>query len=309
MEYNYSNPFNKFRAGKSIWKWVLIYVLIGAVAYGLVYLAFFYKKGGGGYDNQEVESEILTNDSPVAQTYTSDNYYFSVLWPPNWKIEKNNMGILLSGKEGMFNISWSGGGACDEDKITQFTKKEDFYWICDSKPDGSYLHATISKKSNENIAIGVIPSASYSTEDGKWIFLKVLENIRLDPQGIASWKTYNNNQYGFTFKYPENFFVEEPLMVANQCDFEKFSKECPDRKDEKIIIKKVQYCHNQHNETSSGITYYYDSYMAVRNYDAYEEKNSNFCLSVLLKTSEGSERVKTLEKIVPTFKFTDYGIS
>lgn len=300
MDYQYNK--------KSIFKWVLIYLVIGAVAYGLIYYLFFYKGNSIKYNSQDqreqVESEILTNDSQIAQTYTSDNYYFSVLWPPKWKIEKGDMGVLISGKEGSFSIAWNGlGGACDENKITQFTKKENSYWICDLMPDGSYSHATISKKSNENIAIGVIPTANYSTEDGKWIFLKVLENIKLDPQGIASWKTYNNNQYGFMFKYPENFFAEEPLMVASQCDFEKLSKECPDRKDEKIIIKGVQYCHNQHNEATTGNVYYYDSYVTVRNYDAYQEKNSNFCLSVLLKTSEGSERVKTLEIIVPTFKF------
>ncbi len=48
MEYNYPK--------KSIWKWILLYLIIAAVAYGAVYYFFFYKKGGYNYNSQSYQN-------------------------------------------------------------------------------------------------------------------------------------------------------------------------------------------------------------------------------------------------------------
>jgi flagellar basal body-associated protein FliL len=58
MEYNYNK--------KSIWKWVLIYIVIGAVVYAGIYYFFFYNKGGYTYNSQGTK-----NNYP---TQTQNNY-------------------------------------------------------------------------------------------------------------------------------------------------------------------------------------------------------------------------------------------
>jgi len=34
---------------RPVWQWVLIYVVVAIVVYGLIYLLFIHKSGGGGY--------------------------------------------------------------------------------------------------------------------------------------------------------------------------------------------------------------------------------------------------------------------
>jgi hypothetical protein len=44
----YKKPAKGYGYGKmSMWQWVLIYLVVGAVIYGLVYYFFFYNKVGG----------------------------------------------------------------------------------------------------------------------------------------------------------------------------------------------------------------------------------------------------------------------
>lgn len=56
MDYSYNK--------KSIWKWILLYVVIGAVAYGLIYYFFFHKSGNSYNTQNSVESNSL--DNPLA---------------------------------------------------------------------------------------------------------------------------------------------------------------------------------------------------------------------------------------------------
>ena len=186
MEYNYNK--------KSIWKWILLYFLIGAFAYGLIYYFFFYKKGDYAYNeyNQEKSQNqlenyegseqsisTLINTSADLKVYTSDNNYFSVLWPRDWKIQTYAMGIVLSGKEGSINIAWNGlGGACDTE-YKNFTIGEDEYSICGLDKNNLYIHSFIVKTSNKDIAIGVIPVFGGYNDSERSKLLMVLQSIKL----------------------------------------------------------------------------------------------------------------------------------
>lgn len=35
---------------RPLWQWILLYVVVAIVLYGLVYLLFFHKGNGGGYN-------------------------------------------------------------------------------------------------------------------------------------------------------------------------------------------------------------------------------------------------------------------
>jgi len=61
MDYN-QNSYGK----NNLWKWILLYVVIGLVAYGLVYYFFFANKGGYNYNtqgNNYSQTTPVTNNS------------------------------------------------------------------------------------------------------------------------------------------------------------------------------------------------------------------------------------------------------
>jgi len=122
MEYNYPK--------KSIWKWILIYVLISAVAYGLIYYFFFYKKGEYNYDSQQNqdESSNQTQDSDVKdwKEYSNSEGGFSLKYPSSWVIDdKTSEGsieygppknVIFTGGQGILQVSYGTGfgGMCEQ---------------------------------------------------------------------------------------------------------------------------------------------------------------------------------------------------
>jgi len=71
MEYNY----NKI----SIWKWILLYVLVGAVAYGLIYYFFFVKTGS--YNSQNYQTQTQNTETKDWKTYNNDKFGFEFKYP------------------------------------------------------------------------------------------------------------------------------------------------------------------------------------------------------------------------------------
>ncbi len=94
MENNYSkNYYSK----KSIWKWILLYVIIGVVAYVAIYYFYFYKKGGYNYNPQNYQTntqnetaDLSAKDLSTAdwKTYKNDEYGFEMQIPTHWIIDK-----------------------------------------------------------------------------------------------------------------------------------------------------------------------------------------------------------------------------
>lgn len=72
MYYNNQKSYYK----KSIFKWILIYVIIAVVAYGLIYYFFFANKGGYIYNNTQgnnYEQTIPTVQNNQDLTSALDN--------------------------------------------------------------------------------------------------------------------------------------------------------------------------------------------------------------------------------------------
>ncbi len=71
MEDNYSkNYYSK----KSLWKWILLYVVVGAVVYGFIYYYFFAKNGGYSYNPSQYQNNYGQYDqtSNVSPAIKSD---------------------------------------------------------------------------------------------------------------------------------------------------------------------------------------------------------------------------------------------
>lgn len=58
---------------KSFWKWILLYVVIGAIAYGAIYYFFFYNKGGFSYtpQNNQTQNQAQNNETATYIKVTS----------------------------------------------------------------------------------------------------------------------------------------------------------------------------------------------------------------------------------------------
>lgn len=77
METNYQTPpggeYKKYSYGKRpLWQWILLYVIIGAIAYGLIYYFFFANKGGYTYTTQNNQNSTNTTTNQMQTTNTND---------------------------------------------------------------------------------------------------------------------------------------------------------------------------------------------------------------------------------------------
>ncbi len=226
MEYNYGK--------KSLWKWILLYVIIGAIAYGAVYYFFFYKKGNGhqvqnyqvpanqsSSQNYPPEQVLASNDTAIWKTYTSSNNYFSIPLPPHWMVKTNGeYGVALSGKEGGISIAWNGlGGACDPEDMGKITISGEVFDVCHYGPmdvgsigeNWSLIYKTLSP----TVTVGVIAGANIPASTNRGVVLKVLQSIQFHAIGqVADWKTYKNTntEYGFEVQYPAAW--PEPMETS-----------------------------------------------------------------------------------------------
>ncbi len=100
---------------KSIWKWILLYIIIGAVAYGLIYYFFFYKKGGYN-DNSQYPISNSQNKMADWKTYRNDEYGFEIKYPNDWEVQKD----LYS----KFIVKTVSGNTANPNLIIEFLSEE-----------------------------------------------------------------------------------------------------------------------------------------------------------------------------------------
>lgn len=104
----------KYYLGKSIWKWVLVYVSIGIVAYGLIYYFVFYGKGNYNesyqYNSETEINEMKTNtvkyDKPGIYVNDAQGYQINyVTGTELWEtLDFNKYCVYLFYKNGYIGI-------------------------------------------------------------------------------------------------------------------------------------------------------------------------------------------------------------
>lgn len=57
---------------RPLWQWVVIYLIIGGIIYGLIYYFVFAKKGGYSYNTPQ-SSPVVNEQSPSSSAPTSGN--------------------------------------------------------------------------------------------------------------------------------------------------------------------------------------------------------------------------------------------
>lgn len=202
------------------------------------------------------------------------------------------------------------------------------------------------------------PKKSYKKSLWKWILLYVLigalaygaiyyfffyqkGDYTYTPQNTtdqyANWQTYTNSQYGFEFRYPDNFFDtgHEPKVLAKDCNYSNLPAICPNinivaagsitsnvenPQIRKIMINGNDYCVYQMSDGAAGHVYYYDYYATVKNqkclvveldtsaancdnYLPIESGNTQQKQNYESCVTKNSERPNILSRIVSTFTF------
>jgi hypothetical protein len=93
---------------------------------------------------------------------------------------------------------------------------------------------------------------------------------------------YRDEEHGFEFKHPENFFYSEPKILAQECNYEIFPGQCPTielnapselKESKKVVINDTTYCSQTASDSGMGSSNANHYYTTVRN---------NMCFTVHL---------------------------
>jgi len=98
----------------NIWKWVLLYVVIGAVAYGLVYYFFFYKKSEYNYNTQQYQNNSV--ETADWEIYRNSEYGFGFSYPAGVSVQERGNVISVNDNRQGFNFEWDMKFYKNEDK-------------------------------------------------------------------------------------------------------------------------------------------------------------------------------------------------
>ena len=85
----------------------------------------------------------------------------------------------------------------------------------------------------------------------------------------ADWQTYEDDKYGFTMKYPTEFFLTQPLQPQSKiisCDYVNFVNKCSV---ERTTINNLPFCLQKTSEGAAGTTYTTYSYTTTRNKECF----------------------------------------
>jgi hypothetical protein len=118
------------------------------------------------------------------------------------------------------------------------------------------------------------------------------------PDYTIGWNTINNSEYGFSSKYPSNFFDvgHTPKILTGDCNYIVFPDQCPNINDivindqvaqggdvnviksnlsnpgywknpsgEKLTVNNISYCLYQNSDAAMGHVYNYYYYVTVKN--------------------------------------------
>lgn len=234
---------------KSILKWVVIYIFVGFVAFGVSYYFFLSKE------------RSVIQDEVIFETYHSDKYSFEIQYPKEWYLDVSKEGeiprvtvhkdvitpenaTLLSHHANMTLVTIFPEGLGTEGPIGQSRqiqgplteaqeKMVQELYLADDQARGYYINfenPPVSWQVNgyvwggvkvENMTTQEIPLPSGQEgypqikvsgnvdQEDFNTILQILSTFKFTNREVMGWKTYINNEYGFEMQYPTNWNLEE----------------------------------------------------------------------------------------------------
>lgn len=133
---------------RPLWQWVLIYLVIGVVIYGIIYYFVFAKKGGSNYSqpqqsmNTKQQTTTPTNTAPT-NTVQISNFSFS----PTTLTVKMGSTVTWQNQDSVGHSATADNNSFDTGVISPglsgtatFTKPGNYDYHCSVHPS---MHATI----------------------------------------------------------------------------------------------------------------------------------------------------------------------
>jgi len=197
---NYNNPSQPVspggdgaRARKSILKWILLYVIIGAVAYGAIYY-FLFNKNGYNYNTQKYQNNYQNQDSDVKdwKEYSSEEGGFSLKYPADWTIDDRTgegsleygppKSVTFLGKQGRLQVDYGigFGGACEEGYQPLLIGSEKFD-VCHSILNNAE-HWSVAAKDFGKFGIGMFVDINKPYIHNRDFMLKILSTFKFTPR-------------------------------------------------------------------------------------------------------------------------------
>ena len=180
---------------------------------------------------------------------------------------------------------------------------EDIYFI----KNGKLLHIYIIEVDNA---------------ENRKLYDQILSTFKFtETDETANWKVYENKEYGFEMKYPEDFFTEQVLQPKTkviQCDYANFVDNCPTKI---ITVNDVPFCLQKTSSAAAGTAYTTYNYTAIKNKECFVVSftvSYPDCSNYLPINNQEIQKAydkcildneitkpRIINQIVSTFKFTD----
>lgn len=175
------------------------------------------------------QEELKTSSQQGSSTVDTSNWKtysntqsggFSVMYPPNWYIwpsDPTHTPIVISSVP---KSNWDSAF-----KVTPGSASFSIYSaLCPNRNDSDFRNTfgggpirKILCISDFNLNLEYIPSKNQSTKDEKYFqatLNAVAKSFRTITPDTSNWKTYRNQQYGFSLKYPPNLVINESTSSA-----------------------------------------------------------------------------------------------
>jgi hypothetical protein len=222
----------------------LYWILFGITVLAIGALSIIAIKNFGTEEELLVLQEPVVNDVKSEakdwETYKSEEYGFQVSYPGGWNYKNYSQGVYFFPAD--INIKDASSGLISinayviDQTIEQFINNSESGYDYYKKAEDVEIAGIIGKKQvnppapipSERIVfkkdktiytISVVLDKSleekYSLDQKKEIFNRIVSTFKFtETADTAGWKTYKNKEYGFEFKYPNDWQSITPLPHA-----------------------------------------------------------------------------------------------
>ncbi len=184
MHTNYTNEKISTLTG------ALIIVATAVVLFGGVFGWQYYLIQNS---NLKPQNENVKSESGEWKTYTSENGYFSIQYPSQWRLfsspseanpDNDNNKVISFYKDsiGEISISWPTGfgGWCSSETYTNVVVGKDIISTCHYISEGKEEWTSIYKTISPTVEIGVIAVAYAPLETNRATILKMLQSMQFN---------------------------------------------------------------------------------------------------------------------------------
>lgn len=200
-----------------------LFLFVGLIVFLLALGVLTVKNKDRFTEKEQIPVVVEQEDTSTWKTYRNEQYGFEFKYPSSWTSADQTAGRYITSVQE--HPDWGGAsGGVFAYQIDDVTTKDPFIFAKNrmsesaltvySQPEIVFLGGAKAVKQSYKPYEIVPPGTEYLFFDKGFVivFTDTQEKAQIIPtfkftnaSDISSWKTYRNDQYGFEFKYPENW--------------------------------------------------------------------------------------------------------